>query len=635
MVVKLCVSTRSSWAGVRWTGFLFAVVLLASSSLSPLAVTPAVAVEPDIPEKLLTEADALAVIIRQKAADKATAATSATDDRQAISQFYAERGGKPAWIDGSGLNARARDVMAEIRKAGDWGLQASAYELPEPQSGAHASVDAAASAEIKLSQAVLKYARHARGGRFNPSDLTKNLDVTAQLFDPKSVLASMVETDGPAAYLRRLHPRHPQFEKLRQAYLAARGGARGEDPVSSAPVPQASGASIQIPPGPRLRPGQSHPHVALLRQRLGMDPLQEAVYFDEALAAAVEDFQRKNGVNPDAALTNGLREALNRSGGRQEAGAGRNAPKPAERTTGNAARLLANMERWRYVPEDMGRLHVWVNVPEYMVRVVKDGQVIHSERIVAGKTDTQTAIFSAPMQEVIFNPSWNVPMSIKVKEIQPNLSRSPAILAKQGLRIKVNGRDIDPGTVDWGSADMRNYHFYQPPGGQNVLGIVKFAFPNKHDIYMHDTPSKSLFNSEVRTFSHGCMRVRDPRKLAEVLLREDKGWDSARVGQSIGGPEEVRIGLSRKIPVHVTYFTAFVDDSGKLATRSDIYGHDTRISDALAGKPIALIAQSDPVLIQEKSVQEAKATMLAKRTQRREAQQQDNGGGSLFSWLLN
>ena len=150
---------------------------------------------------------------------------------------------------------------------------------------------------------------------------------------------------------------------------------------------------------------------------------------------------------------------------------------------------------------------------------------------------------------------------------------------------------------------------------------------------MHDTPSKSLFNSEVRTFSHGCMRVRDPRKFAEVLLKEDKGWEPGRIAQMIGGAEENRIGLSKKIPVHVTYFTAFADDTGKINFRNDIYGHDQRITDALSGKPIHLIAQSDPVLIQARSVQEAQANMQTRRTQRREAQ--DNGPGNFFSWLLN
>jgi L,D-transpeptidase YcbB len=599
---------------------MLALSLLAAASYSH----PALAVEPDIPDKIVTEADALAVLIRQKAADSTQAGVE-REDRQALARFYQDRGGKPAWVDAKGLTQRARDVAAEIRNAGDWGLQASAFDLPEL--GASASVEQSAAAELKLSQAVLKYARQARGGRFNPSDLTKNLDVTAQLYDPKSVIASVSETDGPAAYLRRLHPQNPQFEKLRQAYLQMRSTGRSAPAVVEQTANETP--SMQIPAGPRLRPGQTHPHIALLRQRLGVPPQEEPEFYDDELAGAVAENQRNRGVEPDRILSTGLRNALNATGRNRTA-----KERAVKESTGSTAMLLANMERWRYVPEDMGRLHVWVNVPEFMFRVVKDGKVIHSERIVAGKNDTQTAIFSANMQEVIFNPNWNVPLSIKVKEIQPQLARSPAILAKQGLRIKVGNRDIDPGSVDWGSADMKNYHFYQPPGGGNVLGIVKFAFPNKHDIYMHDTPSKSLFNSEVRTFSHGCMRVRDPRKFAEVLLKEDKGWEPGRIAQMIGGTEENRIGLSKKIPVHVTYFTAVAGDDGKVGFRNDIYGHDQRITDALSGKPIHLIAQSDPVLIQARSVQEAQANLQQRRVQRRETQ--DNGSaGNFFSWLLN
>lgn len=612
----------------RVRGMLTSALLATAAPVAVMTLSaPVFAVEPDIPQTIVTEADALAVLIRQKAAESTQAGVE-REDRQALARFYQERGGKPAWIDAKGLTSRARDVAAEIRNAGDWGLQASAFELPEL--AASASVEQSASAELKLSQAVLKYARHARGGRFNPSDLTKNLDVTAQLYDPKSVIASVSETDGPAAYLRRLHPQNPQFEKLRQAYLQMRSTGRSGPAV----VEQTANdtPSIQIPAGPRLRPGQTHPHIALLRQRLGVPAQEEPEFFDDELAAAVAENQRSRGVETDRILSTGLRNALNATVRERSA-----KERTVKESTGSTAKLLANMERWRYVPEDMGRLHVWVNVPEFMFRVVKDGKVIHSERIVAGKNDTQTAIFSASMQEIIFNPHWNVPLSIKVKEIQPHLAKSPAILAKQGLRIKVGNRDIDPGSVDWGSADMRNFHFYQPSGGGNVLGIVKFAFPNKHDIYMHDTPSKSLFNSEVRTFSHGCMRVRDPRKFAEVLLREDKGWEPQRIAQALaagGGQDENRIGLSKKIPVHVTYFTAIAGDDGKVGFRNDIYGHDQRINDALSGKPIHLIAQSDPVLIQARSVQEAQANLQQRRVQRRETQ--DNGNsGNFLSWLLN
>ena len=159
------------------------------------------------------------------------------------------------------------------------------------------------------------------------------------------------------------------------------------------------------------------------------------------------------------------------------------------------------------------------------------------------------------------------------------------MLERQNLRVSYRGRDINPATVDWTKADMRKFHVYQPPGSGNALGIVKFRFPNKHDVYMHDTPSKSLFNASARAFSHGCMRVRDPLKLAELVLAEDRGWTASRVTAAVQrGPKDNQINLTTKVPVHMTYFTAWVDDDGKLKTFGDIYGHENRIALGVAGK---------------------------------------------------
>jgi L,D-transpeptidase YcbB len=189
------------------------------------------------------------------------------------------------------------------------------------------------------------------------------------------------------------------------------------------------------------------------------------------------------------------------------------------------------------------------------------------------------------MQTVVFQPFWNVPDSIKAKELQPQLSRNGSALAKAGLKAAYNGREVDPLQVDWGNVDMREFHIYQPPGGANALGQVKFLFPNKHDVYMHDTPSKSLFNSSSRAFSHGCMRVRDPLKFAEVLLGADKGWDMARIVELANrGPQNNEIRLTKRVPIHVTYFTAVVDDDGKLKTFSDLYGHEPKIHLGIEGK---------------------------------------------------
>jgi murein L,D-transpeptidase YcbB/YkuD len=249
----------------------------------------------------------------------------------------------------------------------------------------------------------------------------------------------------------------------------------------------------------------------------------------------------------------------------------------------------------------MGEFHVWDNVPEYLTRVVKNGQVILRDEIVVGQPSWPTPVFSAPMKTIVFRPSWGVPNGIKTKELAPLLRKSnsgggglfglfgggysaQAVLDAHDLQAYQNGRRIDPNTVNWAAVDIRAYHFTQPPGPKNVLGEVKFMFPNKHDVYMHDTPQRHLFAKSYRALSHGCLRVHHPRRFAEVLLEHDKGWSSSQVGNMFSRGGE--IALSTHIPVHITYMTARVDDNGKLHTFGDFYGHDSRTAAALTGRSI-------------------------------------------------
>jgi L,D-transpeptidase YcbB len=236
-----------------------------------------------------------------------------------------------------------------------------------------------------------------------------------------------------------------------------------------------------------------------------------------------------------------------------------------------------------------------VNIPEYIVRVIKDGREIHSERVIVGATTTPTPILSDEMEHLIFHPRWNVPDSIKVNELLPNLEVGDyRVLFRQNLRVALDGRDIDARSVDWSRTDIRKYYFYQPPGSNNALGLVKFLFPNKHDVYLHDTPNKNLFNSQVRAISHGCIRVRHPMKLAELLLAEDQGWEGSRVAMTVQkGPQDNQINVSN-IPVHLTYFTAWVDDDGRARTFPDVYDHEHRIAYALAGKSHRIRREPEP-----------------------------------------
>jgi murein L,D-transpeptidase YcbB/YkuD len=252
------------------------------------------------------------------------------------------------------------------------------------------------------------------------------------------------------------------------------------------------------------------------------------------------------------------------------------------------------------MPENLGEFYVWDNVPEYMTHLIKNGEVIHSAKIVVGKVDTPTAIFSADMKHIIFHPEWGVPDSIKVKEILPYLRPTSSglfglfgggtdtrILERHNLKVSYNGRPIDASQIDWSRVDIRQYTFIQPGGGSNVLGAVKFRFPNKYDIYMHDTPERQLFGGSTRAFSHGCMRVQDPGRFAEVLLAEDKGWSAAHVQHLMAEGYNNEVELSHPIPVHVTYFTEIVGDDGTVKHFGDPYGYDGRVSQALLGKPLS------------------------------------------------
>jgi murein L,D-transpeptidase YcbB/YkuD len=267
------------------------------------------------------------------------------------------------------------------------------------------------------------------------------------------------------------------------------------------------------------------------------------------------------------------------------------------------ARILVNMERWRWLPADLGTFYVWNNVPEFVTRVVRKGETIHSDRIVAGQPDWATPAFSADLKTIVFHPGWVVPDGIKRKELLPRLRDSSqsglvrlftgarssrATLEQHGLQVYYQGRPIDPDQVDWSKADIGAFDFRQPPGPTNPLGSIKFMFPNRHDVYMHDTPERGLFARSFRGLSHGCMRVAAPLRLAAILLAQDKGWSEQQVeGLLNGGTSEVQ--LTTRIPVHMTYFTAMVDRQGELQTFGDLYGLDTRMGEVLFGAKVPFV----------------------------------------------
>ncbi len=553
-----------------------------AANVAPAAVDPAPV--PAIAEtsvKPVADPIVLAVVERLR---RPVAGTEKSEVA-ALAQFYAKRAG-PLFLAGGAWSPIGEAVIAELARADNWGLVAKSYAVAAPSA---ADLSQLAEAEVALAAAALRYARHASGGRVDPATLSRFNDMRGTDADPVEVLTGLAAANQPTAFLLSLHPKHPQYQKLHAALVKLRNGG--------SPPPEATtqSAVVLLPAeGPTLKAGATHKDVALLRARLAGPGEAANETFDTPLTAAVKSFQAEKGLKRTGALDKATRAALSGA-------------EPAKKSepSKDIEQIALNMERWRWMPRDLGAFHIVNNVPEFQTRVVKDGEVIHQERIIVGKANTPTPVFSANMQFVIFHPEWGVPDSIKVKEIWPSLRRKAPddffgttsdtrLLQRQNMRVTYNGRVIDASKVDWSTADPRQYSFIQAAGGGNVLGVVKFRFPNKHDVYMHDTQERSLFQQSARAYSHGCMRVNNPRRLAEVILAhaETPAWTPDRVGAALASTGTQEIKLDRPFPVHSVYLTAWVDEAtGKVSTFSDLYGHDTRLTAALAGRPVSVEPQ--------------------------------------------
>jgi len=254
--------------------------------------------------------------------------------------------------------------------------------------------------------------------------------------------------------------------------------------------------------------------------------------------------------------------------------------------SGHLDELRMNLERWRWLPRDLGDRYVLINVPAYQMQVVEGEKPVLSMRVIVGKPDTPTPLFSDEMTYVNFSPYWNIPESILREETLPRLARDPDYLRRNNLEVVGTSGTIDPAGIDWSDEEAtRGIRLRQAPGPENALGLVKFIFPNHFNVYLHDTPTDKLFFKDVRALSHGCIRIENPVAMAKYVMSDIPGWDEPRIARAMNGQKEQTVVLKRKIPVHIGYWTAWVDENGEVIYTSDPYQIDPAHERLRGGRP--------------------------------------------------
>jgi murein L,D-transpeptidase YcbB/YkuD len=495
-------------------------------------------------------------------------ATRVFPTRETLAQFYADNGQHLAWCDDSGKTLPAAATLLDaLRRAGQHGLDPEDYALGrlvslEAQIGKAPFDDAAvarlADFDLLMTAAFFRYASDVSTGRMHPDEIRNDWHTSSPELDPLTKLDEALKTGTLAQLLEMLPPPHKDYARLRDALKTLRDV-------------NAAGGWPAIPAGPKLLRGSRGPRVALLRQRLA-EPAGEL--FDASLEGALRRAQETYGIAPDGKLGAATLAELN---------------VPAAQ---RIAQVELNLERWRWIPRELGDPHVLVNIPGFNLELVHGGVTAWRTRIVVGNAFTPTPVFSDRIVAVTVNPPWNVPESIAVSEYLVELKKDSSALKRHGLRLlkgpESHPVEIDPATVNWkklGDDDFP-YRLRQDPGPDNALGRVKFELTNDFHIYLHDTPARSLFGHVDRDLSHGCIRVESPLDLARQLLG-DATPDV--LSDALDQKEERHIGVKPPVPIHILYLTAWADDAGGLHFAPDIYAFDEsqRIALDRVASPVA------------------------------------------------
>jgi L,D-transpeptidase YcbB len=557
--------SKRAWVNIKSFVFAIGLAVLGSAPVLPF-VSGASAYETVIVGEVETTRilvapprNALERTIRDGLRNAIAAAPNgsrARTDAEQLYYFYGARHFAPLWLveDKTGtttFTAAAQGVIDLFGRAHLEGLNPADYltdalDIPAAMSDPRRL----AALEGAFSASMLRYAQDAYSGRLDPRSVSSNIDAAIKRVDEKALLESLSASSDPASILEALHPSHREFIALRNLLAQHYSGA-------IAPVQT-------LPDGKLIRSGMSDDRVPLLRERLGVPTVSDDVtgVYDTALVAAVQAFQKEMGLNPDGVVGPATVAALNGMAG------------------ATRADVIANMERWRWMPENLGDFHVLVNIPEYRLEVSKYGEIVWDTRVIVGTTARQTPVFSDQIRHVVTNPYWNVPPTILRQDVMPRVASNPGYIDSQNMELFYGGQRVDPYMVDWTAANPTSFRVRQRPGSSNALGMVKFLFPNTHDVYLHDTNSPGLFSRSMRAISSGCVRVQNPFEFARALLQYEPNFTVASLEGSLGSNERW-FNMDNHVPVHLAYFTLRIGKDGAVRSYADVYGHNARIIEML------------------------------------------------------
>lgn len=514
-------------------------------------------------------ADPLKATILEMLADPASVSLPVRQRLDALLAYYADPASRVLWQD----DALAVPFLHRLANAQADGLESHANLIEQLQLvrrvnrfalSREAHIHQAASRELYWSAAFLKYAGEIKKGRILPTKIDADLFWQEKKIDMGAALQLIAALGQIDAFFDAWEPQIPLYKALKKALAEYR-------------AIEANGGWPAVPVIDVLKPGDTNAIVGDLRRRLAVtegasevSPAGAENLYGEDLVEAVKRFQRRHGLDDDGVVGKQSFFQLNIP------------------VASRIRQIVLSMERVRWMPEELGKHYIMVNIAGYQLRRVQDGQLKEVMRVVVGQPYHQTPVFSETMEYVEINPYWNVPRSIAINEELPKLQKSAAARSDKGFEAVIGDKAVPLTAINWSQYSAGNFpvQLRQKPGPNNALGQVKFMFPNRFNVYMHDTPARALFANANRAYSHGCIRLARPIDMAEqVLATSVPGWDRKRIEAVLATGERTVVTLKSPIDVHITYSTAWRDEDGDVQFRPDIYRRDAKLYAALFGKP--------------------------------------------------